>query len=292
MNERKVEIPVSGGDAQARLWLRRGAAVIAWIALAAPAAAQTPAVPLATFRSVHDLVLDPSVPSDDISAISARIVTEFTGSACKGFADQTRFVMQMTERDGTRRLSDLRQHASETAAGQLRFDQKVYSDNRLIEESLGSAEREPGGNIVVKLSKPENKAFALPPEILFPIEFARKTIAAAKDGKRFLAEDLYSGDADGETVYSTATVIGPMSVAADFGDDAPIGQSGFATMPHWPVTVSYFMRRPSVDTTPLYVSSYTLYENGMIAQIRLRYDEFGLKGTLKSFEPLAAPPCP
>jgi hypothetical protein len=30
----------------------------------------------------------------------------------------------------------------------------------------------------------------------------------------------------------------------------------------------------------------------MIGQIRLRYDEFGLKGTLKSFEPLPAPPCP
>jgi hypothetical protein len=267
-------------------------AVVAFLVLASlPAAAQT--VPLVTFRSVHDLVLDKTVPSNDISTAAARLVTEFTGSLCKGYTDQTRFVMTTTERDGKRRTSDLRQTTMETATGHFTFDQSVYSDTRLVEQSAGVADRGPGGDIAVALRRPGVKEFSLPSAVVFPTELTRKTLAAANDGKRFLALDLYSGDAEGETVYATATIIGPKSIGADFGDDKPIGESDFATMAHWPVSVSYFtVKGGAPDPTPIYVSSYVLYDNGMISRLRIRYGDFSLVGTLNSFQKLPAAACP
>src|SRR5262245_20646998 len=73
--------------------------------------------PLLTFRSVHDLVLDPASPSEGVTAVTARLVTEFTGSQCKGYTDQTRFVMQTTDEDGMRQTSDLRQLTTEATSG-------------------------------------------------------------------------------------------------------------------------------------------------------------------------------
>jgi hypothetical protein len=271
--------------------LALGALVVTVVLGALPAGAQT--VPLATFRSVHDLVLDKSVPSGDISDVSARLVTEFTGSACKGYTDQTRFVMQTIGRDGSRQTSDLRQMTVETTAGHFSFDQKVFSNSRLVEQSMGMADRAAGGDIAVSLTRPETKAFALPRAVVFPIELTRNTLAAALAGKRFLTQDLYSGDAEGETVYATATVIGPQSVREDFGDDKPIGLTDFATLPHWPVTVSFFITKGgTADANPVYVSSYVLYENGMVGKLRIRYGDFGLVGTLMSYQPLAAAVCP
>jgi hypothetical protein len=263
---------------------------LAVAAAAAPAAAQS--VPLATFRSIHDLVLDKSQPSGDISSATARLVTEFTGSACKGYTDQTRFVMQTIERNGARRTSDLRQMTVETP-GHFTFEQTAYSNNRLVEQSLGVAEREPTGDVTVALRRPAAKEFMLPGAVVFPLELIRATVAAANEGKRFLALDLYSGDGEGETVYATATVIGAKSVSADFGDDKPIGEAGFAALPHWPLTVSYFVKKgATADPLPIYTSSYVLYENGMVSRLRIQYGDFALVGTLVSFQSLPAQPCP
>ncbi len=288
------QTPLAGHRTQGQS-LAGAVALATWAAVVgAPlAAAQTAAVPLVTFQSVHDLTLDKTVPSDDIAVAAARLVTEFTGSACKGYTDNTRFVMTTTEHDGSRRTSDLRQKTTETPGGQFSFDLSVYNDNKLVEQSAGVATRNAAGDITVSLRKPTAKDFALAKAIVFPIELTRKTVAAANEGKRFLAFDLYSGDAEGETVYGTATVIGQKSTEADFGDDALIGKTGFATLAHWPVSVSYFhVKGGKPDPTPIYVSSYTLYENGMVSKLRIRYADFSLTGTLTSFQPIAPGACP
>jgi hypothetical protein len=177
--------------------------------------------------------------------------------------------------------------------GHFTFEQSAYSNNRLVEQSLGVADRAPSGETTVSLRRPAAKEFTLPAAVVFPIELVRMILTAANEGKRFLALDLYSGDSEGETVYATATVIGAKSVSEDFGDDKPIGQAGFATMPHWPLTISYFIKKGgTADPMPVYTSSYVLYENGMVSRLRIRYGDFALVGTLVSLQPLPSPPCP
>ena len=264
------------------------------LAAAAPLAgrAHAEAVPLATFRSVHDLVLDPSAPSNDLLSVKARLVTEFTGSACKGYTDQTRFVMETTDKDGMQQTSDLRQLTVETAAGRFTFDERVYSGNTLAEQSMGIANRGEAGKITVTLTKPGEKELTLPATVLFPTELLQKTLAAALEGKRFLTFDLYSGDSAGETIYATSTVIGPMSTSLDGGSDGPLAQMPFAALPHWPVTISYFDKKTGGDPNPLYATSYVLYQNGMVGHLRIIYSDFALVGTLTSLDVLPPAPCP
>jgi len=256
------------------------------------AAARAEAVPLATFRSVHDLVLDPSGPSGELIAVKARLVTEFTGSSCKGYTDQTRFVMATTDGDGTGQTSDLRQLTVETGAGHFTFDERVYTDNKLVEQSMGVADRGEAGKITITLTKPGQKEISLPANVLFPTELLQKTIAAALDGTRFLTFNLYSGDSAGETVYATSTVIGPMSTSLDVGRDGPLAQTPFAALPHWPVTISYFDKKSGGDPNPLYATSYVLYQNGMVGHLRIVYSDFALVGTLTSLDVLPAASCP
>jgi len=265
------------------------AVCLAVAGVALPAAADP--TPLATFRSVHDLTLDPARPSEGVIAVAARLVTEFTGAACKGYTDQTRFVMQTTQDNGKLQLSDLRQTTTETSAGRFTFDERVYANNKLVEQSVGTAEHTADGGVTVSLSKPDKKQLSLSSMVAFPTELLRKTVAAAKEGKAFLAYDLYSGDTAGETVYGTSTVIGPMSTALDFGADVLIGQTDFATMPHWPVTIAYFDQKTRGDAVPLYVTSYVLYENGMITHLKIAYPDFTLVGKLTSFDILPGGAC-
>ena len=132
----------------------------------------------------------------------------------------------------------------------------------------------------------------MPTTALFPTELTAKTIAAAEAGTRFIAYDLYSGDSAGDTVYVTSTVIGPMSTDANFGADLPLGSTTFVNMPHWPVTIAYFDKGASADSTPLYTTTYVLYENGMISHLKIIYPDFTLVGTLNSLDILPDTPCP
>jgi hypothetical protein len=290
-----MTMPLSANTPVAGAW-RQGQRLafvgcgVALALFAAPASADP--APLATFRSVHDLVLDPSLASQGILAVTARLVTEFTGSLCQGYTDQTRFVMQTTDDGGARQTSDLRQTTVETAAGHFTFDEKVYANNKLAEQSLGVADRGVDGKLAVTITRPGNKQISIPAPVVFPTELMMKTVAAAKEGKHFLALDLYSGDAAGETVYATSTVIGPPSTAADFGADTPIGQANFATLPHWQVTVAYFEKSGAADNAPIYTTSYVLYENGMAGHLKIAYTDFTLVGTLTSLDILPGAPCP
>jgi hypothetical protein len=83
-----------------------------------------------------------------------------------------------------------------------------------------------------------------------------------------------------------------MSIEPDFGADAPIGAASIATIPHWPISIAYFDRKSSADSAPLYVTSYTLYENGMAGHLKIAYADFSLVGTLTSLDILPGPPCP
>ena len=262
-------------------------AMSALLLSALPASAAT-SVPLATFRTVHDLRLD----SDGAGgAVTGRLVTEFTGSACAGYTTRSRFRTETTSAEGTRQTTSINMNTVEWPDGRYRFDTEVYANDRLAEASTGEATRGPGG-IVVSLEKPAEKQVRLDPATLFPVEQVRRVLDAATDGDRFLTFDIFDGSEQGETVYQTSTVIGPRSNAAD--DSGPemkvIADAGFATMSHWPVTISYF--KPGGEMTPLYTMSMVVYENGLTRDIRFDYGTFALSGTLTFLEQLEETPCP
>ena len=255
---------------------------------AAPALA---GVPLANYRSVHDLTLASGAELAEVGSIKARLVTEFTGSRCTGYTTKMRFVTRSTGGEAGTRTDDLRSVLFETTDGFYEFTHETYSEDGLADVSAGTAERTDDG-VTVALSEPEEKSFDLAAGTAFPTEQVVWVLEAAIAGKRFVAFDIYDGTEGGEVVYGTSSVIGKGSTDADdLGVETSVAAAGFAGQRHWPVTISYFQQPAGTAMTPDYTMSLVVYENGVSRDLKLDYGTFALAGKLTQLEMLPAPPC-
>jgi hypothetical protein len=262
------------------------------LALLAMDCAASAAVPLASYRAVHDLVLDPNADAPDVGTMTGRIVTEFKGSECEGYKTTTRFVTDATDTEDHRAVIDSRAVTIEKPDGTMSFDNQTIDNGAPGDVAVGDAARTAAG-VHVKLQKPSRKSFDLSADVVFPTEQVTRTIAAALAGERFLSFMAYDGIDDGETAEPATVVIGEGSTdPSDVGDEAPIADAGFATMMHWPVTVTYFDAAKGVDQAPIYSLSALLYENGIMRRLKLDYGQFVLIGKLVRLDTLPTPACP
>lgn len=273
---------------------RFGAAAIFAAVAFVPAGFASPAtdIPLATYRAVHDVTLDPNVDAPDLSTMTGRVVTEFKGSPCTGYTTTTRFVTDSVDGDDERQLIDSRALTVEKPDGSLDFDNQTLENGRTTEASKGIATRS-NSTVHVKLTKPVKKSLDLARTVVFPTEQVTRSIEAAKAGEKFLAFDTYDGLDDGQSISPATVVIGEGSTdPSDVGDEAPIADAGFATMLHWPVTISYFDQDNGGDGAPNYSLSGLLYENGIMRRLHFDYGHFALIGKLVQLDLLPATPCP
>jgi hypothetical protein len=228
--------------------------------------------------------------------VRGRILYDFSGSACEGYALQFRQVSELDSGEGKVAVSDLRATSwEEGAAKRLRFHSQNFFDDRLRETVDGQAERDAGG-LAVKLTQPDDKAFDLKSELVFPTEHVRRIIAAARDSKTLLQVAVYDGSDNGEKIYDTLTVIGHAIAPNEHKpEDATAKQQAFSALTRWPVTISYFDRaaaEKSGEQTPVYAITFELYENGVSRALMLDYGDFVLSGEMTSVEMKDANPCP
>lgn len=268
------------------------AAMVFLVAVPAAASPASADIPLASYRSIHDFSMGGGSDAADGTTIRSRLVTEFVGSECAGYATKMRFVTRSTGGEGEARTDDMRSELYETVDGLFEFRHETYADQELVDSTEGVARRE-GDAITVVLSQPEERTLTLDTGVAFPTEQVVRAIEAAKDGKRFAAFDTYDGTEGGETVYGTANVIGAASTSPDdLGDETAVAEAGFADQRHWPMTISYFQQPAGSDMTPDYIMSLVVYENGIPRDLRLDYGTFELVGKLTGLELLPEPPCP
>jgi hypothetical protein len=272
-------------------WAALAAAALGWLCGTAPAVAAGPG--LAAYRAVYDLVLDKSDQASDLADLSGRIVMEFTGSDCGGYSVTLRFVTEIADPEGDRRITDARTTTYEDGDGTgFKFTNETFVDDALTEESRGIANRTDSG-VAVSLTRPGDKKFSLDGSVVFPTEQIERIIAAGKSDQSFMQIDVYDGSEDGETVYATAVVIGEGSNAShDIGDETAAKEAGVAGLQHWPVTVSYFDQETAGEQTPIYVMSFVLYENGISRHLKIDYGDFTIVGRLADLDMLPVAPCP
>jgi len=277
-------------------------AAVAVVALAlgavmppAPALAQGGAVALAAHRAVYDLKLATTRGKRTLQSVRGRILYDFTGSACEGYALQFRQVSELNGGDGKVTVSDLRATSwEEGAAKRLRFHSQNYLDQRLRETIDGQAVREQAG-VAVRLTRPGEKAFDVKTEVVFPTEHVRRIIAAARAGKTLLQVAVYDGSDDGQKIFDTLAVIGkPIAAGGPQPGDALKGREPFAKLTRWPVTISYFDRAAASkpgEQTPVYAITFELYENGVSRALMLDYGSFVLSGEMTAIELKDIKPC-
>jgi hypothetical protein len=278
------------------LILALAAIAFAGASAAAPAGPPPDGVVLAPHRAFYDLKLAHSNGNRSISAIRGRILYDFSGNACEGYALKFRQVSDINSDEGRDAVSDLSSTTWEDgAAKKYRFN----SENKLNEEKgevvNGHADRSADA-VAITLAKPAGKTFTVPASAVFPTEHMRKIIAAARAGKKVLEVVVYDGSDNGEKVYNTLTVIGhAIPPGSKVPADAAAKMPALAALTRWPVTVSYFDRNPKAardgEETPAYSISFELYENGISRALMLNYPDFSISGELTSLDVKPAKPC-
>jgi hypothetical protein len=272
-------------------------AVLATAAVTLPfdaqrATALTPAGELAAHRAIYELKLAQTRGNSPAAAARGRILYDFSGNACDGYALHFRQVSELDNGEGKVTLSDLRSTTWEDgAAKKFIFKSQNYLNETLVDTVDGEAEREPD-KVAVSLTEPAAKKFDLEAAMVFPTDHMRRIIEAAREDKNILELPVYDGSEKGEKVYNTLTVIGPAIAPNErVPTDAAAGEPALATLKRWPVTVSYFDKTARDDQLPVYSIRFEVYENGVSRALMLDYNDFAISGELTSLELRNSAPC-
>src|SRR6202162_1057451 len=111
------------------------------LVLSAPVPAESATV-LVPHRAVYDLKLSRSRGKRSIETVRGRILYDFSGNACEGYALQFRQVSEIDSGEGKMALSDLRAVTwEEGAAKSFRFNSENKVNERVVATGDGNAPR-------------------------------------------------------------------------------------------------------------------------------------------------------
>ena len=256
------------------------------------ALAAEPQVEFASHRAVYELKLAHSRGNSSTIAARGRILYDFSGNSCDGYALLFRQVSELDNGEGKVTLSDLRSTSwEEGTANRLVFKSQNYLNENLLDTVDGEARRA-GEKVQVSLTKPEERKLEIEPTVAFPTDHMRRIIAAARQEKSILELPVYDGSEKGDKVFNTLSVIGRAIAPSErVPTDAAAGKVELAQMKRWPVTVSYFNRDAKTDQPPVYAIKFELYENGISRALVLDYNDFAISGELTSLDLRESKPC-
>ena len=268
------------------------------VVFAVPAAADAQEAPvvLVPHRAIYDLTLGQTRDAAQVAAVRGRILYDFDGNACDGYTLQFRQVSELDSGEGKISTSDLRSTTWEGGdAKRFNFTSQNFLNQNLIDSVDGHAEHRASAT-AVDLAKPEHKKLDVDAAVVFPTQHMVRVIEGARAGKTILDFPVYDGSDTGEKVYDTLTVIG-RKLASDERQhvDAAAAEPKLASVPRWPVTISYFDKtkgQESTEQTPVYTIGFELYENGISRALSLDYNDFVVVGRLSSLDIKQAKPCP
>lgn len=277
--------------------LAAGVAVL-WPAAAwgAPAP-KSDLIELVSHRAIYELKLAAARGNRPVGSVRGRILYDFSGSECEGYALQFRQVSEIDMGEGSLMTTDLRATTWEDAAANaFRFNSQNYVDGKLKNAVDGRAERT-GQDVGVSLNKPAPKQLRIGADVFFPTDHMRRIIVAARAGQTLLEGPVFDGSDTGDKVYETLTVIGqPIEPHTRPVTDAAAKDTALALLRRWPVSISYFDKgdkKPGEggEQTPVYSIRFELYENGVSRALSLDYNDFVMAGEMTSIEIRRASPC-
>jgi hypothetical protein len=234
--------------------------------------------PLASHKAIYELRLLEGAGTKAPASASGRIAFDFS-SACEGYAQTLRQVVDMQPQEGERQITETRTTTYEDARGaDFRFN--VASEGSKDEEVDGHAERTRGA-LSISLTRPKPFTLSTGNEVLFPSQHIAKVITAAGRGERIFLSRVYDASDDGRKIFDVTAIIG----AAENGPDADKGAqaANLRGLRRWPVALAYFPPAQR-DGLPDYVLSFNLYENGVSSGLKLDYGDFVLTGELTDIE--------
>ncbi|MFN3320664.1 MAG: cell envelope integrity EipB family protein [Allorhizobium sp.] len=249
-------------------------------------AAYAATVGLVPHRAVYEIVLKEASDRSGIESVRGRMVYEFSGSACKGFNTQFRFVTRIDVGEGVRVTDQRSTTFEDVPAGKFRFENKSFTDDQLDKDVSGAA-AEAGGKVKIELTGPDRRDIELA-DSRFPAEHMLEVIARARKGERVFESRIFDGSEDGDQTFLTTTIVGGPQQSAKTDPEAK-ALATLGTQDYWPVSIAYFDEKTRGDQEPIYSQSFKLYENGVTRDLTLDYGDFVLAGKLTKLEVLGKP---
>lgn len=266
-----------------RRWVTGFALATGAALLTFPVFAQGGTPPLLAHRASYALGLDASKPSVKLESARGRIDYEISGDACKGYNVKLHQANEIDTGEGSTSSSDMLSTSWEDGAGKAyTFETLNRSNGRVSSDVAAKVTRVPDG-LSVDIAKPKRELVELKGEILLPTQHVVKVLRAAAEGTSLLEARVFDGSEDGDKVYNTLAVIG--RAAKDAPTLSEAAKAILAGITYYPVTVSYFTEGDT-SQTPAYVMSMTLYENGVIGDMKIDYNDFILRGRIDTLEKL------
>ena len=241
---------------------------------------------LTAYRAIYELSLSDASVAAGGAGGRGRLSFNLSGSSCKGYQEIRHQVTELRTGGGPPQLLELRSATFETADGNgFDFDFESKSGAAAPKSVKGKAKKTGGPGLAVTLGSAKSRDVDLGGDALFPAEYLRRTLAAAQIDEKIFRAKVFDGSGQGTPVLDASTVIGKPSTAPATAKALKIQQ--LEGLRHWPVTVSYF-QPDAPDSTPLYVKTYELYENGVVHVLKIDYGHLVVAGEMK--ELVLAPP--
>lgn len=251
-------------------------------ALAAPPAGAVPAhvpSPLAAHRALYKLTLASTRGSRQISAAYGTMGFE-VADVCDGWATRQRLRMVLTSVEGQETETDSDYVTWESRDGlSFRFQLVQKSDSAITTQTGGSARlSRAGGPGEAVFRVPRDNKIPLPAGTLFPMMHTAAIIAAAREGKKFVALPLFDGTDDAGIEDSAVALL-------DWKPPFPTKHAILSPLPSTRVRIGFFDRASRADT-PSYEVGMRYWENGVADDMSMDFGDFVMNAAITDLTPL------
>ena len=233
---------------------------------------------MAAHRALYSLSLDPA-NRGDIAAASGTMGYEVI-DACEGWTVRQRLRMRVTDNEG-HDIEMLSDYATWEAKSGLSFSfhMKQMTEGAITSQTDGTAKlTRRGGPGDVRYTTPDEATKALPAGTLFPMAHTAAIIAAARDGKKFLAVPLFDGTVDDGAQDSSVAIL-------DWKKPLPNKYLDLSGLHSTRVRLAFFDRAPST-ITPDYQVGMRYWENGVADQMQMNFGDFTVNARITEYAPL------
>ncbi len=233
---------------------------------------------LAAHRAFYTLTLS-SARGGDVIAARGTMGYEVI-DACDGWAVRQRLSMTLTNTDG-QNIEMISDYATWEAKDGLsfRFHMKQTTDTAVTSQTDGDAKLErAGGPGTAHYTVPADATKELPAGTLFPMAHTSAILAAAQEGKKFLALPLFDGTDDSGAEDSFLVVL-------DWKKPEPNKYSLLSNLPSTRVRLAFF-DHASKGEVPTYQVGMRYWENGVADNLQMDFGDFVMDAKMTELTPL------
>ena len=238
-------------------------------------------------RAVYDMELAALGSGGRVSNVSGRMEFEWA-RVCDGWTVSQRSRMQVIYVEGNEIDFGWTMSSWESDDGlKYRFFIRRLHGGGTTEEVRGSAEIEgPGKPGKAVFTHPEARELALPAGTMFPTKHSIVLLDAARDQKLPLWRNVFDGSGE-QGIYGVNAAL--VAQLAPGEETAPVTKD-LAKLSSWRMQLAFF----GLDETaaePEHEQALRIFQNGIVDDLILDYEEFSVRATLKELETLEPPGC-